>query len=136
MITKERALMLDNILLACIRESDSAIFHVDDWDEQREIDESIQYLSGKEYLKVYSSGRSSPNVRITLEGKLFYESGGFLKRIEQKEEELNRQRKYEEVAHKVNEKALQAAKRQPYLIIWGIITTLATIVLTYLQVRG
>lgn len=134
-ISKERAKTMDEILAECVKANNIINIYDADREKQIYLNDTLKILQDLGYIKSYASGSNGPAVKVTTDGKMFYETGRFLKQIEEQEENEKRKREHEDIAHKVNEKALRAAKREPWLIAWSFIATVIGIVLAYLQTK-
>lgn len=121
-MTKEFAKELDEILAGCIAnrgrfESNEGEFSPITIGDRLEADGYGRWLCGNEFM-------------IFPQGIDFYEKmGGYsslFHKIEMKEE-------YEKQEMEHTKRQIQALKREPYLIAWAVITTIATIALSVIS---
>lgn len=62
-------------------------------------------------------------------GFSFIQNGGFIGLYNEKKEQQEREKRQDQLT----QSQIKAAKREPYLIIWSVITTISTLVLAWLQ---
>jgi hypothetical protein len=72
---------------------------------------------------------SRETFRVDIAGISLYQTGGFVGMLEKQKIDEERARRLDELT----QKQIRAAKREPWLIGWSILTTIATIVLSILQ---
>lgn len=79
----------------------------------------------------YDCGKlwSRETFRVDIAGISLYQTGGFVGMLEKQKIDEERARRLDELT----QKQIRAAKREPWLIGWSILTTIATIVLSILQ---
>ena len=79
----------------------------------------------------YDCGKlwSRETFRVDIAGISLYQTGGFVGMLEKQKIDEERAKRLDELT----QKQIRAAKREPWLIGWSILTTIATIVLSILQ---
>lgn len=70
---------------------------------------------------------------ITPSGLFFVNNGGFTALCNQKKEENEKNDEIARLTKELTIRQINTSKREKWLILWGIVSTLATIVLSYLQ---
>ena len=129
-ITKKQALKLDTLLNEIGKGDDFFTFSSDDSIKLSEYRDLANTLENSGLIKIIIDQGDDLTVTITQDGKDFSEYGGFAA----KHEAAENKREKEKLDLEKTKYDLRAAKREPYLIAWGIITTLSTIVLSIMQI--
>ena len=82
-------------------------------------------------LERYKLGKMLTNewFMIFPQGINFIRNNSF---VQMYEEQLEKERR-EERKDALTQKQIRAAKREPYLIVWGIVSTIASLILAFLQ---
>lgn len=70
--------------------------------------------------------------RVDPAGISLYQTGGFMGMLEKKKVDEERAKRQDELT----QKQIRAAKREPWIIAWGIVATLTTIILTIMQISA
>lgn len=132
-IDESQAKALDKMLRDC--DNDNGYFTYSDL---KEIDNLIiiaNILSNLGYIKIMSNGHNGLLISLLDDGKTFIRSDSFLSQIEEeaeKQKKDERMREIEETKHRLTLSQIKSAKREPYLIVWSVITTITTIILSIL----
>lgn len=129
-----RIMTFDYILETCKAHDDEVFTFKEPDDEKfKFLQSSANILHKIGYIKIFASSPGQLVIRATTEGRIFIENDSFEKQKEKKKKELKVEEEkleHARVQHQVNEKALRSAKREPYLIAWSIISTLAAILIS------
>lgn len=126
-LSKERCEYIDNILKDAMNDKHKsalrAIKTTDDLELYNEVADMLYnygYCGRKIGGGIYS---------ITQDGIKFYLNGGFTSQYEKERKE----KEIQESTLQLTKKKINAAKREPYLIVWGVVTTIISITLACLQ---
>lgn len=133
----KRIKSLDYILKACNSQTSGFnTFTEPDYEKFKYLETSIEMLNIIGYVNIYSSSRNEIEVRSTIDGKLFIQNDSFEDQKEKKKQKLKIEEEmleHSRIQYKVNKNAIRAAKREPWLIAWSIISTLAAILIGILK---
>ena len=124
-LTEELASKLDHILNEA--QANNGFAHIYPQSEY----EKNEYIAIIDLLENLRLGKeiTDDEFQISASGIRCILTGGFTAMYKEKIE----QRKREELSSQLTRHQLKAAKREPYLIIWSVITTFSTLVLGWLQ---
>jgi stress response protein YsnF len=129
----KRVMSLDYILETCNSQtSGHSTITEPDKEKYEYLATSAEMLYRMGFIKIYHSSPNEIDARLTTEGKVFIQNDSFEKQKERKRKELEIEEEklnHSRTQHKVNENAIRAAKREPWLIAWSIASTLAAILL-------
>ena len=134
----KRIKSLDSILKKCLENPNGPINIMPLSKAEREFMEtSFGVLKEKDLIRQYvNSPDGAFTISITQIGIIFIENDSFENQKERKKKELEIEEEkldHARIQHQVNKNALRAAKWQPYLIIYSIISTLAAILISILK---
>lgn len=137
-IDEDRAYKLDDMLRKC--DTKRGYYHYNEPDDvaYRDLCTSATILAKQGYIKINAEQDNQLIIAILDSGKVFIRSADFVSLNQKKKEEImleEEQREQRKASHSLTIKQIRAYKREPYLIAWSIISTLATIILTILQLK-
>ncbi len=136
-IGEEQAKRLDEMLIKCEKEKVGYTqYQETNKDEYEKLCLTASLLSDMGYIKILAQQGADLLILLQDKGKAFIRNDSFVSRIEEKKKQLKleeRKREIEEAEHQLTLKKLRAAKREPYLIAWSIITTITSIILAIIQ---
>ncbi|MGL4520825.1 MAG: hypothetical protein ACRCUJ_14450 [Phocaeicola sp.] len=121
-INEKQAEVLDKILSLAKKSIDIVEIDFLDKDEYRVYADILERANFGESL-------STGVIRINPSGWSFYKNGGFSAVYKEEMEKQEREKR----SDLLTQKQIAAAKREPYLIAWGVITTITSIVLSLLK---
>lgn len=124
-LTEELATKLDHVLNEA--KSNKGFAHIDPQNEY----ERDEYAAIIDLLENLQLGKeiTDDEFQISASGIRCILTGGFTAIYKEKIEQKTREEKASQLTHH----QLKGVKRDPYLIVWSIITTISTLVLSWLQ---
>lgn len=135
-IGREQAVALDEMLRKCDNPKRHYTYSNLTDSELDDISVTAGILSRIGYVKVLGRSYGQISIMILSTGLAFIRNESFLDRFEEekkKQKDADLQRKMNEESLKLTEHQIKAAKREPYIIIWSIITTITSIILAIMQ---
>lgn len=134
---EKRALSMDDMMKESFNgQYYNCVFYAHDENEFMYLITTAKILKEKGLLDFEFLCEGCLETTLNEKGQIFIQYDGFMKQLEAENESKRLAKlklEHEETAHQVNKKALAAAKREPWLIAWTVISTLAALYLTYLQ---
>lgn len=136
-LDNKRIKSLDYILKTCnSKASGHNTFTESDNEKYEFLLTSVEILNKIGFVKIYASSQKEIDVRATIEGRIFIQNDCFENQREKKKKELEIEEEkleHARVQYQVNKNALRAAKREPWLIAYSIISTLVAILISILK---
>jgi len=134
-INEDQAFALDEMLRKS-SENGYAEYHEPNREAYNKLCITANILKRRGFIKIMAQQGDDLVVILKDDGKTFISCDSFTSQIE---EEYERRRteevkqKQADANHQLTLKKLGAAKREPYLVAWSIITTITTITLAIIQ---
>lgn len=125
--TKEMAEKIDELLkLASENDPFVNLIHKN----KKEENEHIALFDQLEIMGLVNN-LNRTQFQVYPKGFVFIKNGGFTAKYIEKQ--LHSER--EQMLEKLTQAQIKTEKRQPYLILWGVVTTILTLILAWLQLR-
>lgn len=124
-LTEESATKMDEILKSALVD-DPFVEKI-----YKDETERYEYMTIFDQLEELELGNklNDSEFQVYPKGFSFVQNGGFIGLYKEKKEQQEREKRQD----LLTQSQIKAAKREPFLIIWSIITTISTLVLAWLQ---
>ncbi len=135
-IGREQAAALDKMLRECDNQNRYFEYNEPNKDKYESLSVTANILEQMGYARILVEQGDVLMVQLMLKGKTFIKNDSFVSRIEEKEAEQKKEyriREMNEAKHLLTLKQLKAAKREPYYILFLVISGIANLILAYLQ---
>lgn len=124
-LTEESAIKMDDILKSApINNPFVSLTYIDET-------ERYEYMTLFDQLEELELGSRINNEEFHVfpKGFSFVQNGGFVGIYKEKKEQQESEKRQD----LLTQSQIKAAKREPYLIAWGVISTISTLILAWLQ---